>query len=125
MRYDFKDTETIPNHLHNKFDMVVVDPPFITHDVWSKYAEAVNLLLIPNASAGDNSEAAAASDSNANKRKILVTSIIENAPFFSEHFDATPVKFRPLIPQLVYQYEIFTNFEPTVALHVENPEVDW
>jgi len=103
--------------------MVVADPPFITHDVWSKYAEAIDLLLIPKSSADES----ASSSSSTSVRNILVTSIAENAPFFLEHFGATPVKFRPSIPHLVYQYDIFTNFPPTSALHLPNPEIpdDW
>ncbi len=36
MYFDFNKLEEIPEDLHNYFDFVVIDPPFITHDVWSK-----------------------------------------------------------------------------------------
>jgi hypothetical protein len=34
--YDFNDQETLPKELHNTFDLVVIDPPFITREVWEK-----------------------------------------------------------------------------------------
>ena len=29
----------------NSFDMVIIDPPFITREVWEKYASTAKLLL--------------------------------------------------------------------------------
>ena len=43
--YDFNNLETLPAAMHHTFDMVVIDPPFITEEVWSKYADATRLLL--------------------------------------------------------------------------------
>ena len=34
--YDFNKPEDIPKELHGAFDMVVIDPPFITREVWEK-----------------------------------------------------------------------------------------
>ncbi|RYH06746.1 hypothetical protein EON65_42520 [archaeon] len=31
--------------MHHSFDVVVIDPPFITEDVWRKYAAAAKVLL--------------------------------------------------------------------------------
>ena len=31
--------------LHNYFDMVVIDPPFITREVWEKYADCAKMIL--------------------------------------------------------------------------------
>jgi hypothetical protein len=31
--YDFNEPESIPQELLHSFDMVVIDPPFITHEV--------------------------------------------------------------------------------------------
>lgn len=45
MCYDFNNLETLPAAMHHTFDMVVIDPPFITEEVWSKYADATRLLL--------------------------------------------------------------------------------
>jgi 16S rRNA G966 N2-methylase RsmD len=44
-RYDFNKPEQLPSDLLNTFDMVVIDPPFITRDVWEKYSHAAKLLL--------------------------------------------------------------------------------
>lgn len=34
--YDFNDSLNIPEKYHHAFDFVVIDPPFITEEVWSK-----------------------------------------------------------------------------------------
>jgi 16S rRNA G966 N2-methylase RsmD len=34
--YDFNKPEDIPADLHKTFDMIVIDPPFITREVWEK-----------------------------------------------------------------------------------------
>ena len=44
-KYDFNHPEAIPEALHHTFDCVVIDPPFITREVWEKYAAAAKLLL--------------------------------------------------------------------------------
>ena len=33
-KYDFNKPEDIPNNFHGNFDMAVIDPPFITKEVW-------------------------------------------------------------------------------------------
>ena len=45
--WDFNHPMSIPEHLWHAFDLVLIDPPFITSEVWSKYAEATFLLLMP------------------------------------------------------------------------------
>ena len=46
--FDFNDAPgTIDSELQHSFDMAVVDPPFITRDVWSLYADAIRLCLRP------------------------------------------------------------------------------
>lgn len=37
----------IPQSHQHTFDYIVVDPPFITEDVWKKYATTIKLLLKP------------------------------------------------------------------------------
>jgi hypothetical protein len=32
--YDFNEPENIPENLNNFFDFVLIDPPFITLEVW-------------------------------------------------------------------------------------------
>jgi len=43
--FDFNKWETLDESLHGAFDMVVIDPPFITREVWEKYADCGKLLL--------------------------------------------------------------------------------
>lgn len=103
VRYDFNEPEKIPTELHQSFDGVLVDPPFITAEVWAKYAEAVKLLLKPGG-------------------KVICTTIAENAAMMEELLDSKPAAFKPSIPNLIYQYDLYCNFEPTV-LSQSNPEV--
>lgn len=52
--YDFHDPLTIPNDLLGKADYIIIDPPFITRDVWEKYADTAKLLLKQgNSSSGE------------------------------------------------------------------------
>lgn len=46
-RYDFNKPEELNEKLRGSFDMVVIDPPFITREVWEKYAVASKMLLKP------------------------------------------------------------------------------
>jgi 16S rRNA G966 N2-methylase RsmD len=43
--YDFNDPERIPEHLRGSFEGVLIDPPFITPEVWEKYAKTAKMLL--------------------------------------------------------------------------------
>ncbi|KXZ47251.1 hypothetical protein GPECTOR_36g105 [Gonium pectorale] len=110
VRYDFNAPDAIPRELHGKFDCVVIDPPFITREVWDKYAQAARLLLEP---AG----------------KVVATTVAENAALLAELLPAGPggeavcaAPFRPSIPHLIYQYNLFTNFPPKVLCE-SNPEI--
>ena len=44
-QYDFNHPELIPEKYHNYFDFVLADPPFITFEVWQKYAEAIRKII--------------------------------------------------------------------------------
>ena len=44
-QYDFNHPELIPEKYHNYFDFVLADPPFITLEVWQKYAEAIRKII--------------------------------------------------------------------------------
>lgn len=81
----------------------MIDPPFITRDVWTKYAETVRLLVKPEG-------------------KILLSSILENAGMLEELLGVKPVAFQPSIPHLVYQYSFYTNYE-SLELQRRNPEL--
>ncbi len=43
--YDFNHPESIPKKYHGYFDFVLAVPPFITEEVWKKYAEAINIVM--------------------------------------------------------------------------------
>lgn len=45
VEFDFNKPENIPPELHGSFDFVVIDPPFITQEVWQQYAETTRVLL--------------------------------------------------------------------------------
>ena len=101
--YDFSKPEDIPAELHGSFAMAVVDPPFITHEVWAKYAEACRILLRPGG-------------------KLLLSTIQENADFLRQEMGVVPTAFWPSIPHLVYQYCFYVNYE-SGRLSEPNPEI--
>lgn len=87
--YDFNKPENIPKELHHQFAYIVIDPPFITLEVWQKYAQAAHLLAAPNC-------------------KLLLSTIQENATMLKELLQVEPVTFLPSLPHLVYQYSFYT-----------------
>lgn len=48
MHYDFNQPENIPINLHHTMDFIVIDPPFITKEVWEQYAITAKLLVRPS-----------------------------------------------------------------------------
>ena len=97
-KYDFNYPEQIPEEMHGQFDMAVIDPPFITREVWQKYVLAVKILM-KNDENGDL------------KGNLLCSTITENKDFMKELLNVDPIIFRPSIPNLVYQYNFYTNYE--------------
>lgn len=85
--------------------MVVIDPPFISTDVWESYAITVGQLMRA-----------------ANSGLILTTTIAENDELMFRLFQAKATNFKPDIPNLVYQYMTFCNFS-SQALSVINTEL--
>ena len=55
--------------------------------------------------------------------RVLCTTIAENDALMLELLGARPQRFRPLIPNLVYQYSCYANYE-SAPLSCLNPEVD-
>ncbi|ETO33854.1 hypothetical protein RFI_03240 [Reticulomyxa filosa] len=96
--FDFNKIDLIDKRYYNKFDMFVIDPPFVTIDAWKKYAEAV---------------------------KIIVSNLCENGQLLQELFgkEMKPLKFLPCIPTLVYQYCFFANFDCMFLDSFKNEEV--
>mmetsp|Transcript_108294 Transcript_108294/g.233313 ORF Transcript_108294/g.233313 Transcript_108294/m.233313 type:complete len:382 (+) Transcript_108294:98-1243(+) len=102
--YDFEDPDGIPEGIRGTFDFVLVDPPFITREVWEKYAAATRMLVREGG-------------------RILCTTIAENREMMHELLGLQPPLYRPSIPNLVYQYCVYTNYE-SARLARLNPEID-
>jgi len=107
--FDYNHPLSFDESLRNAFDMVVIDPPFITREVWDKYAATTEALATDNTGSSP-------------KPLVLATTVHENAPLMKELFDVTPTAFQPSIPNLVYQYACFTNF-PCDCLSHPNKEI--
>eukprot|EP01082_Thalassiosira_pseudonana_P003181 g2743.t1 g2743 contig12:714625-715487(+) len=103
--YDFNDPEGIEEHQRGTFDVIVIDPPFVSHSVWKKYATTARLLMRQDRTA-----------------HVITTTVDENAQLMSTLFDCKSVLFRPSIPHLVYQYSVFTNYASSV-LGTKNLEI--
>mmetsp|Transcript_58980 Transcript_58980/g.140827 ORF Transcript_58980/g.140827 Transcript_58980/m.140827 type:complete len:184 (+) Transcript_58980:113-664(+) len=105
VQYDFNSPEAFPDELRGFFQCVVVDPPFITRDAYEKYARTVKLLL-PEDGSG----------------KIVLSTIAENAGMLEELLGVRMQAFQPSIPNLVYQYNMFCNYD-SERLGTKNPEI--
>ncbi|CAD7958495.1 unnamed protein product [Amoebophrya sp. A25] len=84
----------LTGHKHD-CSLVVIDPPYITEEVWRKYAVCANYLA----------RAAPA------PAQLLCTTVFENRQMMQEILNVKPCHFRPSIPNLVYQYCVYVNFE--------------
>ena len=82
----------------------MIDPPFITREVWEKYAEASRLLLVEDGG------------------HAFLSTIDENEEMIAELMGAKKKEFRPSIPNLVYQYSFYATYEDE-ALDQKNPEI--
>ena len=90
---------------HGQFNLVVIDPPFISHSVWKQYAVTAKLLLKSETS------------------HVIATTVCENADVMAALFDCKPTRYRPSIPHLIYQYSVFANF-PSSLLAQKNSELE-
>lgn len=101
--FDFNQPDLIPKEYNNFFDFIVIDPPFITKDVWSKYAETAKKIMKIDS-------------------KILLCSIEENKDMLFTLLNVQKRVYKPCIPHLVYQYNFFSNYESD-KLNEINPEI--
>ena len=101
--FDYNNPEAISIALFGQFDMVVIDPPFITEECWEKYTQTTRLLLCPGG-------------------KVIGTTLVENEGFMHSLLGCKPVKFQPSIPNLVYQYNTYCSFSPKFLDEI-NPEI--
>lgn len=106
VHWNYNQPTDINPSMHHEFDCVVIDPPFVTAEVWAKYAEAAHLLLLKDGGG-----------------KIILSTIPENAAMLKEMLNVKPQAFQPSVPHLVYQYNFFTNYEST-NFAMRNPEVE-
>jgi len=83
--YDFNKPEDLAPELKGAFDMVVIDPPFTTREVWEKYTVAAKYLLEPEG-------------------KVLLSTIDENEGFIDELLGSKTCAFTPSIPLQSKQY---------------------
>ena len=107
VRFDFtEEPAALPAACRGAYDVVVIDPPFITEPVWRSYAAHAQALLVPGGS-------------------VLCTTVAENAGLLAQLFPGcAAVPFQPSIPRLVYQYNTFTTAVPVPeALAARNPEI--
>lgn len=104
VNWNYNQPTQIEVKMHHEFDCVVIDPPFVTSEVWAKYAEATLLLLKDGG-------------------KIILSTIPENAQILKQMLNVEPQTFQPSVPHLVYQYKFFTNYNSTNFSSV-NPEVE-
>jgi len=101
--YDYRHPEEIPQELHNTFDFILIDPPFITEEVWTLYSKAIDMLKNENC-------------------KILLSTIDENKDMIKWLTNCDIRPYWPSIPNLVYQYSLYSNYEDE-ALNSLNPEI--
>ena len=105
--YDFHKPEKIPLQYHHQFDLIIIDPPFITEEVWKAYAITAKLLL----------------RKENNDQHILGTTVAENLSLLQSLFPSIHRnKFQPSIPHLVYQYDLYTTWD-SPTFNKANPEI--
>jgi 16S rRNA G966 N2-methylase RsmD len=102
--YDFNYPTSVDANLRGLFDVIVIDPPFISPSVWESYAITVSLLAKEGA-------------------HIICTTVAENEELIKRLFMCQSTKFQPSIPNLTYQYNTYANFESN-ALATTNAELE-
>ena len=93
IHYDFRR----PTHVGNyQYDLVIIDPPFITQEVIIAYSQTYKSI------------------SQSSDTPLIISSIHENLQVLQSAFGAKiirPVCYHPCIPSLVYQYTLFVNYD--------------
>lgn len=94
-------------HFHRTGTLSVVVHTLVwpAFKVWESYTAAIKLLLRPGG-----------------EGRVLCTTISENEPFMKELLGASPCAFKPSIPNLVYQYSLYVNYD-SKRLGAANPEL--
>lgn len=102
--YDFNSPTSIDANLQGLFDVIVIDPPFVSPSVWESYAITVALLAKEVA-------------------HIICTTVAENEALMQRLFMCQKTNFQPSIPKLTYQYNTYANFESS-TLSTTNAELE-
>jgi hypothetical protein len=101
VKFDYNEFSEVAKEYENIFDFIVIDPPFITEQVWSKYADFAKVI---SKKSDKNEECAPIA-------KILASSIAENKNMLKSLLDLDIKPYQPSIPHLVYQYNFYSNYE--------------
>ena len=101
VKFDYREYDKITD-FDNTFDFILVDPPYINEEAWTKYSEFVKKIAKTRRDENNNIVIEA---------KILTCSIAENQEILSKLLNLKIRKFQPSIPNLVYQYNFFSNYE--------------
>ena len=109
IRFDYKYPEISACH-HAMFDAVIMDPPFISEEVIAAYVKVFRTLA------------------RTTRSILMFTSTRENQHVIERelHIRVSTAPFLPCIPNLVYQYRIFVNYEldSVSPLSELNKEID-
>eukprot|EP00919_Chromeraceae_sp_WS-2016_P031212 GHVR01073762.1.p1 GENE.GHVR01073762.1~~GHVR01073762.1.p1 ORF type:complete len:205 (+),score=35.27 GHVR01073762.1:123-737(+) len=117
--FDYNHPDNIPSCHKGKFNVCIIDPPFITEDAWSLYGQASKILMKQSDININNN------NNNNINNKLILSSIPENINMLLRIFESDTlheVLFKPSIPRLVYQYSFFCNYA-TTALSYSNKEI--
>lgn len=126
--YDFQRPDQIPVQYMGCFDYVVVDPPFITREVWARYVETIKLIIKPPEDPVATTTAVGSGRGEVRDSlrggKVLFTTVLENHTMLEGLINGPLFipRFRPNVCHLVYQYVCFLNYNAT-RLRTANPEV--
>lgn len=106
--YDYNKFSVNENNVDFKnykeyFDYIIIDPPFIVKEAWIKYAEFTNYI-------------------KKNNSNILTCSIFENEKLLYELLKLNKKQYQPSIPNLVYQYNFYSNYNDD-ELNKDNEEL--
>mmetsp|Transcript_8029 Transcript_8029/g.11378 ORF Transcript_8029/g.11378 Transcript_8029/m.11378 type:complete len:258 (+) Transcript_8029:214-987(+) len=128
--YDYKHPEKIPKEYLHAFDYVVIDPPSVREDVLLLYAKAARSLLHQSSSVPkcgtfccSRKEIITGRGGGPLPRRILISSLAgeKHAKVMYRYFRVSPCVFLPTIPNLIYQYHLYTNYE-SERLSLPNPD---
>lgn len=99
VKFDYREFDHITDY-DNSFDFILVDPPFINEEAWTKYSNFIKKIAKKRED-----------DNTVLDSKILTCSIAENQEILLRLLNLKLRTFQPSIPHLVYQYNFYTNYE--------------